>query len=79
MPRPNPKKLSLYFDKRSNDFMVRFPSKPDGHLMHGILRDLEERPRFQDVDGCCGVTVFEELERRGYDMQSLRIEIMRKG
>lgn len=76
----NENKLSVIYDKRMGDFVVRSPCKADGglalsHLLGDILRF--DVTKWLDKKG----TPYEienfkkELERRGYDLSTLRFSI----
>ena len=79
MGKHNPNRLLLIFDKRQNDFIVKYPRRCDGalainHLCGDILKHVmpnEKNPPFN-------FRVFnlvEELERRGYDTTTLKFSI----
>jgi hypothetical protein len=71
MTRPG--RLLVRWSKRENDFRIAYPSKPDGHLMYGLVS--------QDivyVDMGHGKGLVQELEERGYDITTLRIQCDRK-
>jgi hypothetical protein len=77
-------KIYLSYDKRLKDFVVRYPSKPDGgFVLHHILGNILEyrHPSMSDNRGGLPyeTTNFkEELERRGYDLSTLRFSIEKK-
>ncbi len=73
-------KLSVIYDKRMGDFVVRSPRKADGglvldHLLGDILRysltKWMETPTFPYETE----NFKQELERRGYDLSTLRFSI----
>lgn len=63
-------RLLVRWSKRENDFLISYPSKPDGHLLYGIVSEHEKLSN--------GRTLLEELELRGYDIKTLRIQVDRK-
>lgn len=77
MPKHNPNKLSLSWDKREKDFMINFPRKSDGWLAQGhlvgrvLLFDYHgERPyNFTEFN------FIKELENRGYDPKTIKFSI----
>lgn len=76
----NKNKLSLIFDKRQNDFVVRYPKRCDGALaMSHLLTDtLEYRipSKEKEYPHNFEVTNFiKELEKRGYDTKTLKFSI----
>lgn len=58
------RKLVLRWSKRERDWMVDYPSSPDGWLMHGFLKG-----------DCTLPQLLTELQKRGYDTSTLRITI----
>jgi hypothetical protein len=80
MAKHNENKLSLIYDKRQKDFVVKYPRRCDGALiLHNIINeqllwDLEKalkRERF-----CFrSESLKDELERRGYDLTTLKFSI----
>lgn len=80
MARHNERKLSLIWDKRQKDFIVKYPRRCDGALIiNTIVGDIlkwsfykehkRESPAF-DV-----FNLKEELEERGYDLTTLKFSI----
>lgn len=55
------------WSRKHNDFLINFPSGPDGHFLHGLLSHHEKLSS--------GRTLLEELESRGYDIKTLRIQV----
>lgn len=49
-----------------NDFRFDFPNRPDGHFLHWLISHAK-------LDG--GKTLREELDSRGYDITTLRIQV----
>jgi hypothetical protein len=82
--RTNENTLSAYWSPRENDFVFRHPpgvqTRASAHLLHVVLNT--DRPR---VD-CSGdgrqivwdPSLVKELDRRGYDVKTLRFSIMKK-
>jgi hypothetical protein len=69
----DPKKLSVFWSKRENDFLIRYPRKCDGHLIYGRLMT-DFFPKYERGDK----SFIDELEKRGYDLQSMKFEIRLK-
>lgn len=77
MPKRNPNKLSLSWDKREEDFVTKFPKKEHGmlvndHLVGRVLFfDLHgERPfNFREFN------FIKALENRGYDPKTIKFSI----
>lgn len=63
--------LTARWSKRERDVLYHYPRSCDGHLLHGAFG----RP-MADGDG---MSLIEELEKRGYDLTTLRFSIKRKG
>jgi hypothetical protein len=61
-----PGRLLGRWSKRENDFLFSYPSKPDGHYLYGV---------FSFIKDANGRTLVEELERRGYDVKTLRFQV----
>ena len=84
MPRHDERKLSVIYDKRQKDFVVKYPRSCDGHLtinhlVQGVLRwelptnEVEKYPfNFKKFN------FIEELERRGYNIESMKFSIKLK-
>lgn len=70
-------KLSLIYDKRQKDFVVRYPNSRDGglvlyHLVSNILRWKAGSPGFETYN------FIKDLEARGYDPTTLKFSIEEK-
>jgi hypothetical protein len=59
--------LRVWWSKRERDFVIDYPSRPDGHLMHAFMSR-----EFLDK------TMEEHLRERGYDVTTLRISVRKK-
>lgn len=59
-------KLRLIWSKKENDFIYHYPKKSDGWLLHGLLKSDE----WVDFQG--------ELEKRGYDIKTIKLEVTKK-
>jgi hypothetical protein len=76
MPTHNRNKLSVIYDKRQKDFVVKYPRNCDGHLAMGhlvgdILRYSPlKKPYPFEVEN-----FVKELEARGYDIETLKFSI----
>ena len=67
--KPKPRKLRARWDKRERDMKFFYPTcGADGILIHVALNTRMES----------GLTLTEELERRGFDLTTLRFEIALK-
>jgi hypothetical protein len=80
MPKRNENKLSVIYDKKQRDFVVKYPRKCDGalaihHLVGDTLKykipDEETRYPYNWVKE----NFIEELEKRGYDTTTLKFSI----
>ena len=83
MGKYNEKKLSVIFDKRQDDFVVKYPRSCDGALaIHHLVNDtLEYRipSKEKEYPHNFEVTNFiKELEKRGYDIKTLKFSIQLK-
>ncbi|MFE3849497.1 hypothetical protein ACFX5D_16190 [Flavobacterium sp. LB3P45] len=77
MGKRNLEKLSLIYDKRQKDFVVKYPLRCDGalilnHLVSDVLKHkvIKEYPNQFDV-----FNLKDELELRGYDLSTLKFSI----
>jgi hypothetical protein len=65
--------LTAYWGRESRgdkkDLIFGSPCRPDGHLLYGA---------FSFVEITKGKTLVQELEERGYDIQTLQFSIKRK-
>lgn len=62
--------LTVRWSKRRGDHIVETPSKPDGHLMYGVL--------FRPLDMLDGRSLADDLKDRGYDLETLEFAVRRK-
>ena len=75
-------KLLARWSNTENDIIFYYPRSCDGHLLHGILStkriviDATKRSAFEAVSFDPSFT--DELEKRGYDIKTLRFEISLK-
>lgn len=60
-------KLAYKWSKRERDYLISYPSAPDGHLMHSFMGGHMSATRF-----------LTELSQRGYDLTTLRVEVKKK-
>lgn len=75
-------KLRYRWSKRERDFMIHYPRKCDGHLLHGFftcdatyyLNDFGNKL----IKNLIGKHFLEELDKRGYDLTTLKFEITLK-
>jgi hypothetical protein len=77
MAKRNLRKLSLIYDKKQKDFVVKYPLRCDGalimnHIIGDVLkhRVIKEYPNQFDV-----FNLKDELELRGYDFSTLKFSI----
>jgi hypothetical protein len=73
----NDKKLSLIYDKKQKDFVVKYPRSCDGALvMNHICDDILKYTINKKYPYNFDVTNFKkELENRGYDLTTLKFSI----
>ena len=76
----NPNKILLSYNKRQRDFVVGYPRKCDANLvMNKVIGDILEWDLQKAVDrDFYSFKVFnlkDELEKRGYDITTLRFSI----
>lgn len=77
--KPKRQKLVVFWSKREQDFLIRFPRSADGHLAHHVL--LSERMHVapnQTPPWDFDPSFVKELEARGYDTTTLRFEVTRR-
>ncbi len=80
----NPSKLSVIYDKRQKDFVVKYPRRCDGHLAMNhlvgdeLMFDLDKHLNRIDGFPYRLENFIQELERRGYDPKTLKFSIMKK-
>jgi hypothetical protein len=75
----NRNKLVVFWSKREQDFLFRYPRSADGHLAYGAF--CGERMRFapgQTPPFDFDPSFVKELETRGYDLTTLRFSVERK-
>jgi len=82
MPKHNERKLSLIWDKRQKDFIVKYPLRCDGALiMSAIVSDNLKWCLPDDADNKSypynwkKENIKDELEKRGYDLTTLKFSI----
>lgn len=79
MGKYNEKKLSVIFDKRQKDFVVKYPRKCDGSL--ALFHLLNDQMRFELTKWHTSQIPYEtynfkeDLEKRGYDLSTLKFSI----
>ena len=79
MAKHSANKLSIIFDKRQKDFVVKYPRRCDGaliinHICGDVLKHVmpsKKMPPFNFES----FNLAEELDRRGYDTTTLRFSI----
>ena len=80
MAKHNENKLSVIYDKRQKDFVVKYPRRCDGNLAlnHLVSDTLEYRLPTKDKDYPSNFEVtnfIKELDKRGYDTSTLKFSI----
>lgn len=82
MGKRNLNKLSLIYDKRQKDFVVKYPRRSDGALViHTLINDNLRWCLPDDADhksypyNWIKENFKEELEKRGYDLTTLKFSI----
>jgi len=82
MPKYNENKLSVIYDKRQKDFVVKYPRRCDGALaMHHLVNNILEWRLPTKESGWNypynweETNFMKELERRGYDTSTLKFSI----
>ena len=80
MAEHNKNKLSLIYDNRQKDFVVKFPRKCDGGLLMSYI--LSEIPRYsidkelkREFPYREWYSFKEDLEKRGYDLETLKFSV----
>jgi hypothetical protein len=79
MGNHNKSKLSIIFDKRQKDFIVKYPRRCDGalilnHICSDVLKHVmpsKKEPPFNFE----AFNLVDELESRGYDTKTLRFSV----
>lgn len=80
MEKYNKRKLSVIYDKRQKDYVVKYPRRCDGalvihHLVGDILKykipDEENKYPYNWIKD----NFIEELEKRGYDITTFKFSI----
>jgi hypothetical protein len=75
----NRNKLVVFWSRREQDFLIRFPRSADGHLAYGMFcGDRLRRAPGENPPWDFDLSFVKELERRGYDLTTLRFSIERK-
>jgi len=80
MPKINENKLSVIYDKKQMDFVVRYPKPCDGalaihHLVGDILRYKFPDDETRYPNNWVLENFIKELEKRGYDTTTLKFSI----
>lgn len=80
MAFPNENKLSVIYDKRQKDFVVKYPRRCDGGLaMDHLVGDILKYKIPDDETRCPfnwrSTNFIKELESRGYDTTTLKFSI----
>lgn len=79
MGKHNEDKLSVIYDKRQKDFVVKYPRRCDGALaLNHLVGDVLKYKPPKDEDYPYNFEVFsliKELEKRGYDTSTLKFSV----
>jgi hypothetical protein len=72
--------LKIRYSKKEKDFLIYYPNRPDGALIQNhILGDILMWGGINNIDkeryNYESFNLKEELERRGYDLKTLKFEI----
>lgn len=67
----NANKLVVFWSKREQDFLVRYPRSADGHLANSAL--------LADTNRTFEGSFVQQLKDRGYDLTTLRFSVERSG
>lgn len=71
-------KLVVFWSKREGDFLIRYPSGPDGHLACRHFCSERQRWDYNTRQVVFDRSFVAELEARGYDTKTLRFSVRRK-
>jgi hypothetical protein len=79
-------RLLLRWSERERDFLISFPRSQDGGMLWGFVKHIHDGPyKIADLPHATkalvipqGRTLLEELEARGYDLKTLRIQVDKK-
>ncbi len=69
--------LSAKWSKRENDLIFSYPRKCDGHLLHNTFSSTTHHP-LPFPNGSWDPSFLDELEKRGYDIKTLKFSIKLK-
>jgi hypothetical protein len=68
-------KLVVFWSKREDDFLIRYPRSPDGHLAYGHFCAERQRYDYTTRGPVFDPSFVQELEHRGYDVKTLRFSV----
>jgi hypothetical protein len=70
------RQLRAYWSKRENDLVFYHPTqKADGHLLYGVLACERQRHDWHTGKPVYDPSFVEELEKRGFDIKTLRFSV----
>lgn len=80
MSKINERKLSVIYDNKQKDFVVKYPKSCDGalaiqHLVGDILRYKFPDDKTKYPFNWVSENFIQELEKRGYDITTLKFSI----
>lgn len=84
MPTKPSDVLSVRWSDREEDFVIRYPRRPDGHLAYGIFcaDRMRSNPGWKNRLGESpwdfDPSFVKELEARGYDLTTLQFSVRLK-
>lgn len=74
----DPGKLVVFWSKRERGLLYRFPRSADGHFAYAAFELPRHRGGLFEEATVQLPSLVQELERRGYDVTTLRFECKRK-
>jgi nitrate reductase beta subunit len=72
-------KLRVKWSKKENDFLIYYPRKCDGHLINDrllgsrLIYNMFKESKYEKE-----ISLVDELERRGYNLKTMKFEISLK-
>lgn len=71
--------LAIRWSKKEKDFLIHYPSSPDGHLCYGHFCCDRPKSRYRITDpmDAFDPSFVDELRARGYDVTTLKFSVKR--